>query len=103
MGVKVVETKAPDKTTASAGMTTMEVTIQGDSVDEISSFTAKNVAYDERKKHGLADAGIEAVGGPWPVDVKTGKPIPVEGMADMSKNRIKDIRYRRMFRLVKGL
>lgn len=99
MALKVVETSKPE---SGMGTDTMTVTIEGNTIDEVLSNDSKRMAYEERKKHGMHAAGIEGAGGPFPVDVKTGQPVPSNGMAEISK-RPADIKYRITFKLTQGI
>lgn len=87
---------------ASMGLDSLLVTVEGDTIDEVLSSGAKQIAYDERKNHGLHGAGIAAAEGPFPVDVKTGKAVSSAEMAEISK-RPGDIRYRIAFKLTQGM
>ena len=46
------------------------VAVEGDSIDEITSPSARRLAYDSRLEHGWVNAGIEQIEGPFPVDDK---------------------------------
>jgi hypothetical protein len=71
---------------------TVLITVEGDSVDEASSFAAKNLAYGERAKHEMPEAGIEYVGGAFPVSG------PAKDEAGKSK-----LKYHRTFKLTQAL
>jgi hypothetical protein len=72
-------------------------------VDELNTLGAKNLAYAQRTKHGMADAGIEAMGGVLAIDKRTGKPIATADMTRISDERPNDIVYHRVFRLLQTL
>jgi hypothetical protein len=84
------------------------VTLEGAGPEEVSNYAARKIAYEERMKHGFANAGIEADGGPYPVDMtkedpdtkKPGRPLTHEDMADISK-RPHDLGYRCVFRMTR--
>jgi len=97
--VKIV---SAEKCEASMGINSMLVTVEGDNIDEVLDNKAKQLAYDERMKHGMHGAGIEGSGGPYPVDAKTGQAVPQNGMADISR-RLADLRYRITFKLIQGV
>ena len=86
------------------------VTIQGNGPEEVGSYQARQLAYQERMKHGFETAGLSNSGGPYPVDItkqneetKTaGKPVERDGMVDISK-RPHDLAYQQVFRLVRGI
>ncbi len=87
------------------------VTIQGDSVEEVTSSKARKFAYEVRGDYGFENAGIEASGGPFPVDASTkdedgqaGKPIQHDKIAEFSTpSHLGKIRYRHTYRLIRGL
>jgi hypothetical protein len=62
--LKIVEATPEEKGRAPR---TLTITVEGDSLDEINSYAAKKLAYDERVKHGFSEAGIEYLGGPYPI------------------------------------
>jgi hypothetical protein len=97
--LKIVGTESCE---ASMGIDSLLVTVEGDNIDEVLSSGAKQVAYDERKNHGLHGAGISAAGGPFPIDVKTGNAVASSEMAEISK-RLSDIKYRITFKLTQGM
>jgi hypothetical protein len=101
--VKVVGTKPVKQDRAPAGLASLEVTLQAGTVDELQTLDAKNLAYAQRAKHGMADAGIEAIGGAIAVDKRTGKPIATADMTRISNERPNDIVYQRTFRLLQTL
>lgn len=103
MALSIVKAEKPEAAEAPAGMISVDVIIQGDSVDELDSLKAKNMAFAERTKHGIGNAGISAISGPMAIDGKTGKPIPIDEMAKISEERRDDIKYQRIFRLTQGL
>lgn len=41
------------------------ITVEGDSISKLIEGAARRLAYDERLKHGMAQAGIEALGGTY--------------------------------------
>ncbi len=87
------------------------VTIQGANVDEVTSSEGRRVAYDERGKHGFETAGMEPIGGAYPVDVaklvKGAKAddavlnTPVQ-MREIS-TRLKDLAYRHDYRFKRSI
>ena len=103
MSLEIVETSEPKPEEAVAGMAHVDITVQGDSVDELDSLQAKNMAYAQRTKHGMSSAGISAISGPMAIDAKTKKPIAIKEMAKISEERKDDIKYQRVFRLTAGL
>lgn len=44
------------------------VTVEGDSISKLIEGAARRLAYGERLKHGMAQAGIEAMGGTYVPD-----------------------------------
>jgi hypothetical protein len=76
--IKIVE-KGEHKPRMADGV--LYITVQGESPAELNSLGAKKAAYDERFKHGLGVAGVEA----WTGSFLAGKV------------------YLRTFRLVPGL
>lgn len=85
------------------------ITIQGDTVSEVTAAGARKYAYDQRGEYGFENAGIEAAGGPFPVDMKhkgkdgeIGIIVPHEKMAEISK-RPDDLKYRHTYRLTRGI
>lgn len=92
--IKVVEVQggAPGQ-----GIDYLYVTVEAPTAERVLSQDAKQVAWEERKKHGMHNAGIEAAGGPYPVEASTGKVLPQEVLQDM-KRRPK-LSYRHTFRL----
>jgi hypothetical protein len=101
--LKVVGAKPVKQERAPAGLASLEVTLQANTVDELNTLEAKNMAYAERAKHGMSDAGIEAMGGAIAVDKKTGRPIATADMIKISEERQDDIIYHRTFRLLQTL
>lgn len=99
MALKIV---SAEKGESGMGLDSMYVTVEGNSVEEILGNPSKQMAYEERKKHGMHAAGIEGSGGPFPVDAKTNQPVPANGMAEISK-RPADLRYRLTFKLTQGV
>jgi len=99
MNLKVVSAEAGE---AGMGLDSMFVTIEGDSVEAVLGNQAKQLAYEERKKHGMHAAGIEGAGGPFPVDSKTNQPVPANGMSEISK-RAADLRYRITYKLTQSV
>ena len=84
------------------------ITIQGDNITEVTSSVARKMAYEARGDHGFDNAGVEAFGGPYPVDSKAiddeneeGTPVTEEKMAEISA-RPKDLRYRNTFRITRS-
>jgi hypothetical protein len=96
--IKIVNVEKPNKR-YQTGMAVLEVTLQAKTVDELNSLDAKQMAYEVRTDHGMADAGIEPIGGSMAIDIKTGKSIPTADIADISNNRVEDIAYQRTFKL----
>jgi hypothetical protein len=86
--LKIVETKAGETGRAQR---TVLITVEGDTPDEANSVEAKKLAYAERAKLGLPEAGIEYVGGAFPVAGDGKAPNP-----DVMK-------YHRTFRLTQAL
>jgi hypothetical protein len=89
------------------------ITLEGGSVEEVTSAIARKFAYDARGKYGFSNAGIEAIGGPYPVDKtkkdpedqnkeRMGKPLAREEMAEIS-GRKGDLAYRHAFKLTRGI
>ena len=88
------------------------LTVQGASVTEVTSAAARKFAYDARGEYGFDNAGIEAAGGSFPVDLKgqdpdgkegeKGAPITSDQMAEISK-RTGDLAYRHTYRLTRGI
>lgn len=79
----------------------MLLTVEGLTISEVNGVEAKKLAYEARKEVGMNSAGIEAVGGPYPVDSKTGKMIPFDQMAEISQRK-EDLRYQQMFKLTQA-
>lgn len=69
------------------------VTIEADTITEALSNDARQLAYEERTKHGFHNAGIEASGGPFPYD-RENKDVVV----DRSKVPT-NLGYRHVYRL----
>jgi hypothetical protein len=44
------------------------VTVEGESVDEVNSSAARALAYDHRHEMGMGNAGVEAIGGSYPIN-----------------------------------
>jgi hypothetical protein len=86
--LKIIETTAGE---AGRAQRTILVTVEGDTPDEANSVEAKKLAYAERAKLGMPEAGIEYVGGAFPVAGNGKAPDP-----DAMK-------YRRTFRLTQAL
>jgi len=89
------------------------ITLEGNGVEEVTSANARKFAYDARGKYGFANAGIEATGGPYPVDKtkkdpedqkneRMGRPLSREEMAEIS-GRKDDLAYRHVFKLTRGI
>ena len=89
------------------------ITLQGGSVEEVTNASARKFAYEQRSKYGFSNAGIEASGGPYPVDMtkkdpddgegkRIGRPLGREDMIEISK-RPKDLAYRHIFKLTRGI
>ena len=84
------------------------ITVQGESVMEVTASSARKFAYEARGEFGFDNAGIESFGGPFPVDVKAkdenkkaGKPLADEDMREISA-RPKDLAYRNTFRVTRS-
>jgi hypothetical protein len=101
--LKLIATDKPKPEEAPAGLASVDVTIQADTIDELDGLEAKNLAFYERTKHGMADGGISSISGPMAIDAKTGVSIPLTSMASISKNRPEDIKYQRIFRITQSL
>lgn len=84
------------------------VTVRGENLDELASLAARNLAYEERYKHGFENAGIETSGGSYPVDrtkLAEGKEAALlthKDMVEISK-RPKDIIYEHVFKITRGI
>jgi hypothetical protein len=95
--LKIVETTAGESGRAQR---TVLITVEGDTPDEANSVEAKKLAYGERARLGLSEAGIEYVGGAFPVEAVGEKPVP----GPTSDNPVvPDRKYRRTFRLTQAL
>jgi hypothetical protein len=87
------------------------VTVQGANVDEVTSTTARHLAYNERGKHGYETAGMEQVGGAYPVDhAKLLKGATEEDAVCDTGEKMKnistrrgDLRYRQQFRFKRSI
>lgn len=94
---QVVESNAtiPEIRVVEAEMKTgkLWVTVEGPTTMSVQSLAAKTIAYDERFKHGVGQAGLELVGTPWPCD-ESGQPL--------QPSKIPPSRYRAQFRLTPG-
>lgn len=94
---KVTETVAavPEVRVVGAEMKTgkLWVTVEGPTVMSVQSLAAKTMAYDERFKHGVGQAGLELAGTPWPCD-EAGQPL--------QPSKVPPTRYRAQFRLTPG-
>jgi len=44
------------------------VIIEGETGDEVVSADARRMAYDERRKHGFEQAGLDAIARPYAID-----------------------------------
>lgn len=80
------------------GIDYLYVTIEAPTAEKALSIAAKQVAWEERKKHGMHNAGIEATGGTYPVDPATGQVLPPEVLQD-PKKRPPKLHYRHTYRL----
>lgn len=98
MAIEVVDHKKHDNE--------LYVTIQGGDVEEVTSTKARHTAYNERGKHGYETAGMEQVGGAYPVDYQkllkgenedSAVCDTADKMREISKRR-EDLRYRQQFR-----
>jgi hypothetical protein len=82
------------------------VTVQGNDIGEVTSAEARRLAWDERHKHGYSNAGIEAYGGSFPVDLMKkgadGQPAIIEGRT-FKPEPGSQIAYRALYRLLRGL
>lgn len=87
------------------------ITLQANTCEEVNSAQARQVAYAARHKYGFSNAGIDASGGSFVVDLAEddpqntgikGKEVPTSQMAEISK-RTGDIGYRQVFRLTRSL
>ncbi len=56
-GLKIVETKLEGGK--------LVVTVEGDDISKLIEGAARRLAYEERLKHGMAQAGIEVMGGTY--------------------------------------
>jgi hypothetical protein len=90
-----------------SGIKTAMVFVEGSNAEELYSNDARRLAYEERDKRGLPNAGIEAVGGAYPVDSrdKKGAPLDPKSLATMSTNPdlSRHIKYRRAYKLTQGI
>lgn len=94
------------------------VTVEGDSFNEVASPEARKIAYNERTKHGMDNAGIESMGGSYPVDVeaeeKAGKGENIQAiqplvdgartkLANEITNKTKKAVFRQKYKITRSL
>lgn len=87
------------------------LTVQGKNVEEVTSTEARRFAYEKRGDFGYETAGMEPVGGAYPVD--TGKLLKgateEEAVCDTAEKmkaislRRKDLAYRQQYRFKRGI
>lgn len=81
----------------------MWVTIQSDSIEEIHSLQARQMAYDERIKHGFTEAGIESYGGAYPMDkTKAELPNSAKEIQELGLHPER-LAYQKVFKLTRAL
>lgn len=86
------------------------IVLQGPSVESVTSAAARQEAYGLRHKFGFGNAGLESIGGPYPVDLSKdnpetpehkGLPVPYSEMKEISA-RPGDLAYRNTFRITRS-
>ena len=101
--LSVVKVEKPKET--SMGQDALLVTLQGNTMEEVVSPEAKQMAFDEHKKHGVTgDLGISPEGSPVAIDAKTGKPPEGDRVRTIgNKENRQDLVYHNTYRLIKLL
>lgn len=103
MGLKIQEVVKPDTSqfvSENLSTNTLHIVVEGDNPEDVTSATARSLAYKERLKHGMDRAGISQEGGPYAIDAKTGE--PPTNAADIAARK-DDLRYRQVFKITSAL
>jgi hypothetical protein len=79
------------------------ITVEGPTVESVTSMEARQLAYQQRFKHGLANAGLDAFGGPYPYDAANKKDLEDHAAMVDASQRPGDLVYRCIHRLTPGL
>jgi len=98
--IDVVEVKGGEP---GQGIDYLYITVEADTAEAVLSQAAKQRAWQERKKHGMHNAGIEGSGGPYPVRADNGKAISMSDLQNPELRRKVKLRYRHTFRLTQAV
>ncbi len=89
-GLKVVEAKWDDDK--------LIITVEGPNIQAVTSADARKLAYMTRVRHGMANAGIDDFGGPYPYDPESKEELETADQMKAARSN-KGLVYRARFRL----